>query len=349
MAFYDRVAVLLIVLLAFMATLVGVRSASKPLDVDERVYVSTLHSMQHGEGYYPAMRDALIVKEHRPPRSVRAIRPPILFLVLRWVPSGAWRWVVGLVYLADLFLVWRLARGSSLVAGPVAVVVAGVWLLNFAFYLFLHAETWGAPFMLAGLLSLRARRDSRAATLFAVATCIRETFGLALVLGIVAALWRRTSLRPWVAAAGVVLVGFFVHAHLAHYVLNPHGFEAKEGNERRTLDFMLRVVSPWAAPIGYAVGLSVVTLAIVGAWRTRMTDAAAAVTGLYVVIMIVAAEWATRIYWSAAWALPASAYVPAAFARRRHPAGLAADTSGEASMSSVPSHSPVITSPWGKL
>src|SRR5205085_1387242 len=81
------------VLLAAAATAEGVKQGNTLRDADEIVFQTTLHEMQVGRGYYPAMRAALVAKEHHPPTQVRAIRPPTLFLLLRPFPARSWRYV----------------------------------------------------------------------------------------------------------------------------------------------------------------------------------------------------------------------------------------------------------------
>ena len=59
----DAVSVLFAILLSITAVLLGVHTGYRTLDVDEVVYHDTLVAMTHGEGYYPAMRDALVREE----------------------------------------------------------------------------------------------------------------------------------------------------------------------------------------------------------------------------------------------------------------------------------------------
>ena len=75
-------AILLAVCLSIVAVVVGIRTGNKTLDTDEAVYQRTLRSMRSGEGYYRAMSDAVAIKEGTHPSSVRAIRPPTMFLIL---------------------------------------------------------------------------------------------------------------------------------------------------------------------------------------------------------------------------------------------------------------------------
>jgi hypothetical protein len=318
----DGAAVVLAVLLALAATLVGVRTGWHPADADELVYRETLVLMRHGADFYRAQATALIAKEHRPPTSVRAIRPPTLYLALRWLPPASWRWAVGLVYLADLLLVWRLARAHGPPLAVLAVAVGGIWLLGFAPYLFLHAEVWGLPFFLAGLLSARARRPWAAAALFLLAACIRELYAIGLVAGVV---WEvvplprplrwgtvRTRVRPWVTCASAALALYAVHSLLAERVLSATGYNARFANEHRTLSFVLRLLSPISSGPGELFGVMVTALGIVGAARVARRDPAAWSALISGSLLLVASVWVTRVYWSACWALPLAAFAPAA-------------------------------------
>jgi hypothetical protein len=314
---FDVAAVAVAFILAFAATLIGVRTGWHPADADEIVYRDTLVLMRHGDGFYDAQRQALIVKEHQPPTSVRAIRPPTIYLVLRWFPPSSWRWLVGLVYLADLMLVWRLARAHSPPAGLLAVAIAGVWVLGFATYLFLHAEVWGLPFFLAGLLALRRDKPWAAAALFLAAASIRELYVVGLLGGLVLAVaargaGRRTRAVPWVAALATGVALYAVHVALSLGVLSAHGYNARFGNEHRTLSFLLRLVAPISSGAGELFGVAVTVLGIVGCVRLARRDRAAAVAVMGSVVLLVASVWATRVYWSACWALPMAAFAPAA-------------------------------------
>jgi hypothetical protein len=319
----DAAAVLLALGLALTATLVGVRTGWHPADADEIVFRDTLIFMRQGTGFYQAQREALIVKERRPPTSVRAIRPPTVYLVLRWFPPGSWRWLVGLVYLADLLLAWRLARAHGPPAGLMGVALAGIWILGFSSYLFLHAEVWGLPLFLGGLLALRAERAWTAAGLFVAATCVRELYAVGLLGGLVLAVtgivashgpWRplRTRLRPWLVAVAGVCVLYAIHTALAMRVLSAHGYNARLGNEQRTMAFLLRLAAPISSGPGELFGIAVAVLGVVGGLRVARRDPAAAVAVGGGVALFAASVWATRVYWSACWAVPLAAFAPVA-------------------------------------
>src|SRR5256885_11073202 len=82
----DVAAVALALLLTAVAMVMGFRTAFHQEDVDEAVYHRTLVEMRAGKGYYDATDDALqAVYKHRPSQW-RSVRPPTLFLLLRWLP-----------------------------------------------------------------------------------------------------------------------------------------------------------------------------------------------------------------------------------------------------------------------
>jgi hypothetical protein len=321
----DAVALAMVGVLAVAVTISGVHTGWRLMDADELVYRRTLLAMQHGQGFYQAQRAALILKEHRPPTSVRAIRPPTLYLVLRWLPEASWRWIVGFVYLADLSLAWRLARRYGAFAGAVAVSIAAIWLFGFTGYLFLHAEVWGLPLFLAGALALRSRRVWTAVVLFLAAACMRELYLTGLLAGLalaVASGWRVRPLAPraWLGRVGPWLAGMFlaamlyaVHSAFAETVLSAHGYNARFGNEHRTTAFLLRLMAPIVSSGGETFGIAVTVIGLIGVARVARRDPAAVVCGVSGAFLLAASVWATRVYWNACWAIPLAAFAPVAF------------------------------------
>jgi hypothetical protein len=303
----TRLGAVLVLFLALALTLIGVRTGLTVKDEDEAVYVNTLRSMGSGEGYYPAIRDALVEKEGVAPSSVRAIRPPTMFLFLRWIPEQGWRWAAGGVFLASLLLVWTLARREGQWAGIAAAVVAFVWLAPASPYLFLHAELWGLPFFLAGLLNLRRGRDGWAAFFLTVATLIRELFGFSILLAL---LVRRR--REWWYALAATVAGGFVHALLAGQILSPTGRDAQLHNVGIDASLIFKVLGPGTTALSVVVGLSVLALALPGLLRrVRESDPAAAVLLPFTLVLAAAGIVATRLYWSLTWGPAIAAFVPA--------------------------------------
>ncbi|MFY9585876.1 MAG: hypothetical protein WAT66_00315 [Actinomycetota bacterium] len=297
----------LVVLLALVLTVSGVRTGLTVMDEDEAVYVHTLRSMRSGEGYYPAIRDALVEKEGVPPSNVRAIRPPTMFLFVRWIPEHGWRWAAGGVFLASLLLVWELARREGHWAGIVAAVVAFLWLAPASPYLFLHAELWGLPFFLAGLLNLRRGRDGWAAFFLTIATLTRELFGFSILLALIV---RRR--REWWYALAASLAGGFVHALLAGQILSPSGRDAQLHNVGIDASLIFKVLGPGTTAFSVVVGLGVLALALPGLLRRmRESDPAAAVLLPFTFVLAAAGIVATRLYWSLTWGPAIAAFVPA--------------------------------------
>ncbi len=303
---------------AVTAVLIGVKIGYRELDVDEAVYRETLVRMQSGQGYYPAMSGALVGKEGSPPRSIRAVRLPTLYVALRWIPPGAWRYVVGIAYLATLLIAFRLGSPYGRFGGPVAAVLAGLWVIAGARLLFLHAEVWAIPFLLGGALVLRGGRDRSAAALIAFATIIRELCGLGLIIG----LFLRKRKSPWALALAGVGMFALIHVGLAGAVLSPTGYEAPLGNERLDLAFMLDALSPGEGAAAWIAGIPILAAGLVGLGRVRSSDASATFLLPFVVIMAIATVGATRVYWAMLFGPGLAAFVPAAVAARRNaPAG----------------------------
>src|SRR5258708_4739127 len=165
-----KAAAVLAIAFAVISVFSGLHKGNKILDTDEAVYQRTLREMRTGRGYYRAMSDALVVKEGARPNSVRAIRPPTEFLLLRWLPEKSWRWVVGIVYLAVLLGLARLGEPYGRYGCLIAVVAGGVWMIGASSYLYLHAELWGLPFFVAGLVAVRRDDAPSAAALIAAGT-----------------------------------------------------------------------------------------------------------------------------------------------------------------------------------
>jgi hypothetical protein len=291
--------------IALVAVLAGVRTGDAEVDVDQAVYRDTLVQMRAGDGYYDAHRDALIAKEGAPPRSVRAIRPPTLFLALRWFPESSWRYLVGLAYLAILLAAWRLGEPYGRYGGVIAVVLAGLWVVTASSFLHLHAELWGAPLFLWGALEVRRGRDARAAGLVATATIVRELFGLGLLIGLVL----RKQRAPWIAATLAVIALGVVHVLLAQDVLSPAGTQAALGNEPYTPSLVLTILSPGDNLGSWIVGIPMLVAGIAGLMRARRSDPAAAILLPFCAVMIPAAVVATRAYWSLTWGPAIAAFV----------------------------------------
>lgn len=289
----DRIAVVAALCLALVTTIFGVRTGYRIVDVDEVVFRNTLVAMRDGAGYYPAMRDALVKKEGAPPSQIRSVRPPALYLALSRFPEGSWRWLAGAAYLAVLLLAWRLGRPLHPYGGPIAVFLAGMWMLGASEVLFLHAELWGLPFVLAGALALRNSRWALAALALAVAAVVREIYVLPLLIGLVVAPRR----RAWVAAVAVAGALLAVHAGLAADILDPQGREAAFGKSGLSVRYILSALSPSDQPLGWVLGVVGGVLGAVGLRRRWGGDPAARLLLPFAAAMVPLTVLLGREYW----------------------------------------------------
>lgn len=309
----DALAIVAVVLLTFTALVASLRTGWSELDVDEVVFAKTLHEMRGGASYYDAMRSALVEKEGAPPDSLRAIRPPTTFIVLRPFPSAWWRWLACAAIAASLTLLWRLGRPFGAHGGVVAVVVGGLWLVAAAPLLFLHAELWGLPWLLGGLLELRRGRRWTAAGLWVAAVAFRELYVVFVLTAAVAVRPR----RAWVAALAAIGALLAVHASLAADVISDGGRQVSMGNEAHSFDFLLRILSPGESVAAGVLGAGVLATSLWALADRWPTDATARVVAPAIVILAVGAFVATRTYWALTFAPVAAAFVPAAPPLRR--------------------------------
>lgn len=307
----DRLSVVMAVCLALAAVVLGIRTGYGTLDVDEAVYRDTTVAMVNGQGYYPAMRDALVTKEGAPPSQIRSVRPPTLYLVLSRFPVGSWRYLVGAVYLVVLLAAWRLGRPLHPLGGPAAVILAGLWMIGAAPYLFLHAELWGLPLLLGAALAFRQGRWALAAVALAGAAVLREIYILPLVLGLALAPRRRPF---WIAVAAVGALGI-VHAVLAQDILSGGGKEAAMGaSEGLSLRYVLNALSPSDVPVGWLVGVAGCALGFTGLRARWPVDPAARLLLLFAAAMVPLTVFVGRNYWALTFGPALACYVGAAAA-----------------------------------
>lgn len=306
----DRASVVLAAFLALAAVLLGVRTGYRTADVDEVVFHDTLVSMADGQGYYPAMREALVTKEGAPPTQIRSIRPPTLYLVLARFPPASWRYLVGAVYLAVLLLAWQLGRPLHPAGGPISVVLAGMWLLAASPVLYLHTELWGLPLLMAGALAFRRRRWALAAGAVAAAALLREIYVIPLIIGLVAAPRR----RPWWIAVAIVGALGLAHAGLARDVLAESGKEAPFGASGLSLRYILSALSPSSQPVGWLLGAAGGILGMVGLRSRWDDDLAARLLLPFAAVMVPLTVFIGREYWSLAFGPAVACFAPAGLA-----------------------------------
>jgi len=302
----DRLAILLVLVLAALAVVLGLRAGWKEVDVDELVYRRTLVSMQHGDGYYHAMGKALERKEGAPPSQVRSIRPPTLFLLLSRFPSSSWRWLVGAVYLGTLLCAWRIGRPLDPWGGPLAVGLTGIWLLGAAPLLFLHSELWGVPLVLGGALAFRNRRWLWAAVLLGLAVLFRETYIVALLAGLV---WAGRR-RPFLLVLGVLAVAAAVHVHFAQQALSAHGREPAFGASGLSPRYILSSLGPSDRPLGWVVGIVADTAGLAAVWLLRKRDGAAVLVLTMAAVLIPATVFLGRQYWGLTFGPALASFAP---------------------------------------
>jgi hypothetical protein len=303
----DRLAVIGAICLAALAVLAGVRMGYRELDVDEVVYRDTIMAVRDGQGYYPAMREALVAKEGAPPSQIRSVRPPTLYVFLSWFPPAAWRYLVGVVYLATLLLAWRLARPLHSIGGPLAVFLTGMWMVAASPLFFLNTELWGLPFMLAGALALRNQRWALAAVALSAAAVLREIFVLPLLVGFAVSPRR----RPWIVALAVVLGLALLHADLAREILSAEGKEAPFGKSGLGPRYLLSALSPSAQPGGWLVGVTGTILGLLGLRLRWAEDPAARLLLPFVAVMIPLTWFLGRVYWGLAFGPALACFAPA--------------------------------------
>ena len=306
----DRFAVVAAVCLALVATVLGVRTGYGTVDVDEVVFRNTVVAIRDGAGYYPAMRDALAAKEGAPPSQIRSVRPPTLYVALARFPEGSWRYLAGAAYLAVLMLAWRLGRPLHPLGGPIAVFLAGMWVLGAAQYLFLHAELWGLPFLLAGALAVRNSRWALAALAVAGAAVLREIYVLPLLVGL-AVVPRR---RAWVVALVIVGALGALHAGLAADILDPQGKEAAFGKSGLGPRYVLSALSPSDQPVGWLLGLAGGVLGALGLRRCWNADDAARLILPFAAVMVPLTVFLGREYWGLAFGPAVACFAPAGLA-----------------------------------
>lgn len=300
--------------IAFTAVVafVGMGTGGREADVDQAVYEHTLREMRNGTDYYEATRDALVAKEGAPPSQLRSVRPPLEFAVLARLPESTWRLAAAVAFGATIALAGALAQPFGRWAGPVAVTGAGLWSLGYMPLLYLHAEIWAAPWLLAGLLYLRRRRPGPAIGALATAVAFRELYAMPLL---VAAATHRRRKATWFAL--VALASYAIaHAVRAAGIIEAGGRETPFGNFHLGASYVLTAVSPSDRPLGWLIGVGFGVCGVAGALRWRRRDPAARAAVAHVALMVPLTWLAGRSYWGFTFGPLLAAYAPAAFARR---------------------------------
>ena len=270
-------------------SVLGAQSTTR--DVDELLFRSTIIHMQHGDSYYDAFEKAVREKDGVGPSQVRSVRTPVVPEILAPFPASAWRWLAAIPALA-LCLAAAALAGEDLLARRLAAALTGLWMLVSLPLLYLHAELWGAALLVGAGLAIRDRRDGWAALCCLLATAVRETFGLSLLIGLVI----RPNRRPWAGALLGAGVGGALHAMWAQRILDPNGFDPP----LRALDRYTRYLAPGEGGAAQVVGVVLLALAV-GGFVLRRADPGFRFLALVVGPLIVANAMTGRSYWSLTW------------------------------------------------
>lgn len=272
-------------------------AAGDLIDVDEIVYVDTLESMADGEGYYPAMRDALVAKEGEPPTQVRSFRTPLVFWLLSMIPGGLWHLAASVPFTLSIGLGAQFGKRFGARGSLAAAAGVGVMAVAYSNHLYLHAEVWALPSILAGLLALGNNKAS-APWWFALGVATRELFA-ALFLICMIYDWLKNShhRRHWLAAAAAVSAFGLVHAFRASKFVAAAGYEAPFGNEKLNPKFVVSAISPGVGWLSWALGLTMVVLGVIGLTRVIKSDPIAPLVAAHVALMLPITLVLGRVYW----------------------------------------------------
>ena len=284
-------------------------------DVDEIVYVDTLVAMHDGADYYPAMRDALVAKEGESPTQVRSFRTPVVFWTLSGVPVSLWRVLAGFAFASSIALGAHLAKPFGPYAPPLAAAGIGLMAISYSQHLYLHAEVWALPWILAGLVALR-QRGAAAPWLMAFGLAVRELFALLFLFSIVKSWTVDKAQRRWWIAAGALVSAFGAyHGYRASGYVEATGYEASFGNEKMNLNFLLSAVSPGDSPFSWAIGIVLLGAGTKGLLNVRKTDPIATVVAGHLFLMVPLTLVLGRVYWGFTFVPLLAIYAPAAWPR----------------------------------
>ncbi len=292
-----RVITWLMVVVFSLLTFAVPLTSGNEVDVDELVYVQTLESMQEGQGYYPAMRDALIAKEGAPPTQIRSFRTPVVFWLLAMVPSGLWHLAALVPFAASIGLSVPTAKPFGSRAALIAVAGVGTMAVAYSNHLYLHAEVWALPSILGGLLALRNNK-AYSPWLLAFGLATRELyavlFGVCMVYD-----WLRNSSyrRHWLGAGASVSMFGLIHANRAADFVAETGYEAPFGNEKLNPTFVFSAISPGVGWLSWTLGVAIVVFGAFGLARVIKSDPIAPLVAAHVMLMLPVTLVLGRVYW----------------------------------------------------
>ncbi len=193
------------------------------LNIDHAMYLSAVHFMRHGDGYYRAMDRAL---RHfiGPAATPRAFRPPFIFEFWKLLPNDRAIWILVVILIG----LGSVALGRLVRCRWVAPLIAVYFLYN-AWNKFTLVELWGCLIVIGAVVAwTRGTRAMRtfAVALGTVAALVRETTVLFLVGGLIAAHRHKERRWPWVVGLAVAGTAFALESHWASPYLVAHGTES---------------------------------------------------------------------------------------------------------------------------
>jgi hypothetical protein len=190
------------------------------LNIDHAVYLSTVHFMRRGSGYYPAMNRALRAYIG-PAATPRAFRPPTIFLFWQLLPNDRVIWLL-LVVLVGLAAI---ALGRVVRVRWIAPVIAAYLLYN-AWNKFTLVELWGCLIVIGAVFAWSHGYRILAVVLGTVAALVRETTVLFLIGGLIAAHRSKQRRWPWIAGLAISATSFALESHFVSPYLSAHGTES---------------------------------------------------------------------------------------------------------------------------
>jgi hypothetical protein len=248
-------------LFAAGVVLLGVLSLRAPSGggfLDLKIYRETTDRMKTGEGYYPAMTEAMTAFDAGPAGSVRAYRLPTIF----WL----WRYCC-LTWPATFLLVVAIGVLVGVASLPIIGLLTVLWLTaglhGSGLDAWAFVELWTVPFCIGSVIAIRRGAWGWAAILALCAALVREQAVLVLLGGLVAAWYYGRSLWPWLASLTTW------SAFLAWHICQVQPYLVSVGREQPMVGGGgAGAVAAMAGPYTYGLGLAIVVYAL---WKTRWT------------------------------------------------------------------------------
>lgn len=246
-----------IVTVAICAGWGATRGHDANLNIDHAMFLSTVHFMRRGAGYYPAM-DRALRGFVGPAATPRAFRMPTIYVFWRLLPNDRLIWLVLVVGIGLM----AVGLGRLVQAGWVAPLIA-LWALYNAWNKFTLVELWGALLVTAALLAWARGHQRWAAVIGLLAALVRETTVVLLVGGVIAAHRQGRPRWPWLAALGISGAAFVATMVAAHPYLVAHGTESPLLGSGRP-PFSIARWMGFGLPAGPVLGPALWLLAVLG-------------------------------------------------------------------------------------